>query len=174
MIISCFFHLFVRKYEQLNKLEIKVELNHCNIDELDNEDKSLVLASKTALELSHSPYSHFKVGCAIRLENGEIVLGANQENAAYPMCLCAEGTALAAVVSQHPGVKIDKVAIHVPIDSPATPCGYCRQSFKEHETRMKRKFNYLLAGNTDIYTFTGIDTLLPLAFSSDDLFGSIE
>ena len=153
----------------MNKLEIRIELVQFSFDELNTENQELVLASKKALELSHSPYSHFKVGCAIRLDNETIVKGANQENASYPMCLCAEGTALAAVASQCPGIPIKKVAIHVPIDSPASPCGYCRQSFKEYETRMKRKFDYLLAGNTDIYSFQGIDTLLPLAFNADDL-----
>lgn len=153
----------------MNKLDIHLELYQYNFDELSPEDKELVLASKKALELSHSPYSGFKVGCAIRLENQTIVLGANQENASYPMCLCAEGCTLAAVATQHPNIKIDKVAIHVPIDSPASPCGYCRQSFKEYETRMKRKFDYILAGKKDVYAFHGIDTLLPLAFSSDDL-----
>lgn len=153
----------------MNKIEIQIELTQYLLEELSIEDKELILASKNALKLSHSPYSKFKVGCAIRLDNGQIVLGANQENASYPMCLCAEGTALAAVASQYPGHKIDKVAIHVPIDTPASPCGFCRQSFKEYETRMNKKFDYLLAGNIDIYCFHGIDNLLPLAFSSTDL-----
>lgn len=153
----------------MNKLDIRIELIQYSFDELQPDDQELVLASKKALELSHSPYSNFKVGCAILLENKTIVRGANQENASYPMCLCAEGTTLAAVASQYPGIKIEKVAIHVPTDSPASPCGYCRQSFKEYETRMKRKFDYLLAGNNDVYSFHGIDTLLPLAFSSEDL-----
>lgn len=153
----------------MNKIEIQIELTQYLLEELSIEDKELILASKNALKLSHSPYSKFKVGCAIRLDNGQIVLGANQENASYPMCLCAEGTALAAVASQYPGDKIDKVAIHVPIDTPASPCGFCRQSFKEYETRMNKKFDYLLVGNIDIYSFQGIDNLLPLAFSSTDL-----
>ncbi|MBL7789002.1 MAG: cytidine deaminase [Chitinophagales bacterium] len=153
----------------MNKLDIRIELTQCSFEELKLDDQELVLASKKALELSHSPYSNFKVGCAIRLENEQIVLGANQENASYPMCLCAEGTALAAVASQYAGIKIEKVAIHAPTNTPASPCGYCRQSFKEYETRMKKKFNYLLAGNKDIYGFNGIDTLLPLAFSAEDL-----
>lgn len=153
----------------MNKIEIQIELTQCILEELSIEDKELILASKNAMKLSHSPYSKFKVGCAIRLDNGQIVLGANQENASYPMCLCAEGAALASVASQYHGCTIEKVAIHVPIDTPASPCGFCRQSFKEYETRMHKKFDYLLAGNIDIYCFRGIDTLLPLAFSSDDL-----
>lgn len=153
----------------MNTLEIKSEITICVFSELTDADQILVNESKKALQLSHSPYSKFKVGCAIRLEDDTIVLGANQENAAYPMCLCAEGVTLASVASQHPLKKIKEVAIHVPIDSPASPCGYCRQSFKEYESRMNVKFDYLLIGNEEIYRFKGIDTILPLAFSSKDL-----
>lgn len=153
----------------MNKLQIVIELTQYTLDELSPEDKELVLASKKALALSHSPYSKFKVGCAIRLDCGQIVMGANQENASYPMCLCAEAATLSAVATQYPRRQIEKVAIHVPLDSPASPCGYCRQSFKEYETRMQKKFDYLLAGNSDIYCFHGIDILLPLAFSANDL-----
>ncbi|MCE2961805.1 MAG: cytidine deaminase [Chitinophagales bacterium] len=153
----------------MNKLEIRTELTQLSFDELNSEDKKLAQASKEALNLSHAPYSKFKVGCAISLENQIIVLGANQENASYPMCLCAEGSTLAAVATQHPNIKIDKVAIHVPLETPASPCGFCRQSFKEYETRMNKKFDYLLVGNSQVYAFHGIDTLLPLAFSSKDL-----
>ena len=86
----------------MNKLEIRIELVQSSFDELNTENQELVLASKKALELSHSPYSHFKVGCAIRLDNETIVKGANQENASYPMCLCAEGAALAAASAGAP------------------------------------------------------------------------
>jgi cytidine deaminase len=153
----------------LNTLEIKSEITICMLNELNASQLELAEASKKALNLSHSPYSKFKVGCAMRLDNDVIVLGANQENAAYPMCLCAEGVTLASVASQHPGRIIVDVAIHVPIDTPASPCGFCRQSFKEYETRMNAKFNFYLIGNEDIYMFKGIDTILPLAFSSKDL-----
>jgi cytidine deaminase len=153
----------------LNTLELKSEITICQLSELSSQEQSLIQSSREALDLSHSPYSKFKVGCAMRLENETIVKGANQENAAYPMCLCAEGVTLASVASQHPGQKIIDVAIHVAIDTPASPCGFCRQSFKEYETRMNIKFNFYLVGNEDIYMFKGIDTILPLAFSSKDL-----
>lgn len=153
----------------MNTLEIKSEITICQLNELSPQEQSLIQSSREALDISHSPYSKFKVGCAMRLENGTVVKGANQENAAYPICLCAEGVTLASVASQHPHVKIVDVAIHVPIDTPASPCGYCRQSFKEYEVRMNTKFNFYLAGNQDVYMFKGIDTILPLAFSSIDL-----
>jgi len=153
----------------LNKIELKIELEEKAYDELTELEMELISKSKEAIHLSHSPYSKFRVGCAIRLENGTIVSGANQENAAYPMCLCAEGATLASVATQHPSQKIIAVSIYVPLESPASPCGFCRQSFKEYETRMNKKFMYYLASNHSIYIFEGIDTILPLAFSSEDL-----
>lgn len=153
----------------MNTLELKSEIIICRLNELSAQEQTLIQSSYEALDLSHSPYSKFKVGCSMRLESGTIVKGANQENAAYPMCLCAEGVTLAAIASQYPSIKIVDVAIHVPIDTPASPCGFCRQSFKEYEVRMNTKFNYYLVGKEDIYMFKGIDTILPLAFSSKDL-----
>lgn len=139
------------------------------IVELNEVDQKLVQESKNAAILSHSPYSKFKVGCAILLEDHTIVKGANQENASYPMCLCAEGSALAAAATQYPAQKILQVAIFVPLENPASPCGFCRQSFKEYEVRMDKKFSYILAGIDRCFTFHGIDTILPLAFSANDL-----
>lgn len=156
----------------MQELIIQSKLYAAQWEELTAEQQQLVTASQDAIALSHSPYSKFKVGCAIRLASGQIVLGANQENAAYPMCLCAEGTALSAAASQYFGDIIVSVAIYVPIAQPASPCGYCRQSFKEYEGRMQRKFEYILASNESYYLFEGIDTILPLAFSSSDLISS--
>lgn len=153
----------------MNKLEIKSDIIVCQPSELSEKEHKLIRASIEAIDLSHAPYSRFRVGCAIELDNGVIVKGANQENASYPMCLCAEGATLASVATQYPSQKIESVSIHVAIDSPASPCGFCRQSFKEYETRMNKKFKYYLVGNQDIYIFEGIDTILPLAFSSKDL-----
>lgn len=155
----------------MHELKIESTLYTLSYDELSSVRKELVDASKDALLLSHSPYSKFKVGCAIRLNDGSIVLGANQENASYPLCLCAEGSTLAAVATQFPTKIITEVSIFVPLENPASPCGLCRQSFKEYEMRMETKFHYLLASMSQIYTFTGIDTILPLAFCGEDLKG---
>ena len=94
------------------QISISYQVFH-STDELSIEDAQLLEAAKAALQLSYSPYSEFRVGAAVLLENGAIVSGANQENAAYPMCLCAEQVALAAVASQHPGVTVKKMAITV-------------------------------------------------------------
>lgn len=153
----------------MNELKIELTVYQGGYEELSVEQRKLVDKSKNAATLSHSPYSKFRVGCAIRLDDGHIVLGANQENAAYPMCLCAEGATLATIATQYPDRLIDEVAIYVPLDRPASPCGFCRQSFKEYEMRMKRKFRYILTSNADVYLFEGIDTILPLAFSMNDM-----
>lgn len=131
------------------------------------ESKYALLISKSieATKLSYSPYSEFKVGCAILLDNGEIVLGANQENASYPICICAEGITLGAVSTQYPSQKILAVAIHVSnLDAPVSPCGLCRQSFLEYEKRMENPFEYFLVGKNHTLYFNGIENILPLAF----------
>lgn len=153
----------------MNKIQLSLEVFQVELSELSTSEKQLIQKSKDAVKLSHSPYSKFKVGCAISTEKENIILGANQENAAYPICLCAEGVALATVASQYSNEKIEQVAIYVPLPSPSSPCGLCRQSFKEYEVRMKRKFRYFLVSDQAIYTFNGIDNILPLAFSSSDL-----
>jgi cytidine deaminase len=153
----------------MNELRLETIIQVAKFEELTAAQKELVLEGREAVALSHSPYSKFRVGCAIRLDNGKIIRGANQENASYPICLCAEGTALASIATQYPGLTISDVAIFVPISRPASPCGLCRQSFKEYEYRMKTKYNYILASNEDHYLFRGIDAILPLAFDADDL-----
>lgn len=141
------------------------------VDELSTEDAQLLEAAKAALQLSYSPYSEFRVGAAVLLENGAIVSGANQENAAYPMCLCAEQVALAAVASQYPGVVVKKMAItvttkHAEINQPASPCGSCRQVICEKEDRQAgAPIEIILQGETgDIYKLNSGRDLLPFAF----------
>jgi cytidine deaminase len=153
----------------MNVLKIEIAIHTADYDELSVMQRELIDSSKAAVSLSHAPYSKFHVGCAIRLDNNRIVQGANQENAAYPICLCAEGATLASVATQFPNNTIIDVAIYVPQDQPASPCGLCRQSFKEYETRMRTRYNYILASDQTIYLFTGIDSILPLAFSPEDL-----
>ncbi len=153
----------------MQELKIESTFYATIYEDLTSDQKSLVDESRKATDLSHSPYSKFQVGCAIRLDNGTIVKGANQENAAYPICLCAEGATLASIATQFQNRKITEVSIFVPLENPASPCGLCRQSFKEYEMRMNTKFDYILASNREIYLFNGIDTILPLAFSGKDL-----
>ena len=108
--------------------------------ELSTADASLLQAAKDCLEDSYSPYSKFKVGCAIRLANGKVVPGTNQENASFPVGLCAERVALSAVDALYRGAKIEAMAItaasiSTPVDKPISPCGNCRQAISEAQQK---------------------------------------
>lgn len=149
----------------MRKINIESSIFEIENDQIDPKFKLLVSKSIEATQLSYSPYSEFKVGCAILLNNGEIVVGANQENASYPICICAEGITLGAVSTQHPSQKIEAVAIHVSnLEMPVSPCGLCRQSFLEYEKRMGHPFEYFLVGKKQSFYFNGIENILPLAF----------
>ncbi|MEM9929913.1 MAG: cytidine deaminase [Bacteroidota bacterium] len=135
------------------------------------EDLALLTAAQGALAYSYSPYSNFQVAAAARLEDGTIVTGWNTENAAYPMCLCAEPSALAAAASIRPGMPVVAMAITVKsanqvVDQPASPCGSCRQQLHEHETRFSQPIRLILRGETGpIYCFERAGDLLPFGFS---------
>ncbi len=144
---------------------------YSSIEELTPEDAELVLAAIKAKEGSYSPYSHFQVGAALRLEDGTIIQGANQENAAYPSGLCAERTAMFAAGAQFPDKAFDTLAIAAsdhghPCEDPATPCGSCRQVMAEYQSKFGRPIKVILAGSRRILIFEKVDDLLPLIFDS--------
>lgn len=122
-----------------------------HIEELDSESKYLVHKAKEATQHAYAPYSKFQVGAAVLLEDGTVITGANQENASYPLCMCAERVALYAAVSQHPDQKIVKLAVaahkknHKEL-SHATCCGACRQVMLEFEQRQKKHFEVVMLG----------------------------
>lgn len=136
-------------------------------------DQALLGAAAEALPNSYSPYSNFKVAAAARLEDGTIVRGWNTENAAYPMCVCAEPATLAAAASQRPGMPVVAMAITVKSASmklrePASPCGSCRQQLREHETRFGTPMRLILRGETGpVYVFASAGDLLPFGFSGE-------
>ncbi|MEO0732057.1 MAG: cytidine deaminase [Bacteroidota bacterium] len=146
-----------------------------NTEALSASDQELLHAAQNALTHSYSPYSNFQVAAAARLEDGTIVTGWNTENAAYPMCLCAEPSALAAAASIRPGMPVVAMAITVRspnqiVDQPATPCGSCRQQLHEHETRFKQPLRLILRGEAGpVYVFASASDLLPFGFSGDVL-----
>jgi cytidine deaminase len=149
----------------MRKIIIEPTIFEIENDKIEAKYTLLISKSMDATKLSYSPYSEFKVGCAILLDNGEIILGANQENASYPICICAEGITLGAVSTQFPSQKIIAVAIHVSnLEVPVSPCGLCRQSFLEYEKRMGTSFEYFLVGKKHTFYFKGIENILPLAF----------
>lgn len=158
----------------VHKITIQYEsLQH---HEIDPTLKEVFEVATAQLEHSYAPYSDFNVGAAVLLENGAICSGCNQENAAYPLCLCGERVALFHAGTRYTGVPIKALAIicrnnKTPLTAPASPCGACRQVISEFVDRQKSAFPiYLLADGVDfIYKFSGIDSLLPLSFSGESL-----
>ena len=155
----------------MKEVELKTVIQECQMDELSAEDRQLVEQAIEATRRSYAPYSHFRVGAAVRLENGEIVIGCNQENAAYPSGLCAERTALFAAGAQYPDVPVRVLAVAARgtdgemTEEPTGPCGSCRQVIIESETRAKHPIRILLYGRRCVYIIDGIRQLMPLTFS---------
>lgn len=142
-----------------------------SLDELTPEDRMLALAAVDARKGSYSPYSHFEVGAALKLADGTVVQGANQENSAYPSGLCAERTAMFHASALYPDLPFDTLAIAasdhgVLCDEPATPCGACRQVMAEYQQKSGRPMRILLVGASRIYKFGKVDDLLPFIFDS--------
>lgn len=137
----------------------------------------LLNEAKTAAKRAYAPYSEFQVGAAVLLQNGKIVLGNNQENAAYPSGLCAERVACFSAKAQYPDVAIQMIAIvakkaeadHFRL---ATPCGSCRQSMSEYENNQEETIVLLMEGDDgQIYESDSIENLLPFKFSGKNLQG---
>lgn len=145
-----------------------------NWDELPVDEKELVKKARLAAQKSYSPYSGFKVGAALLLQNGEIITGNNQENAAYPSGLCAERTAIFWANSQYPDVPVTKIAITAfkngeTVSIPVAPCGACRQVMIETEARFKTPVKTILDSNGEIWVIEKASDLLPLFFNGKDL-----
>lgn len=145
-------------------------------DELKESDQLLIDAAMKATNQSYAPYSHFSVGAAALLDNGLVVTGSNQENAAYPSGLCAERTTLFYANSQYPDQPVVSLAIAARtendfIDMPIPPCGACRQVILETEKRYKMPIRILLYGKECIYEIKSIGDLLPLSFDASAMEG---
>lgn len=135
-------------------------------------DLQLVLEKAVAaLDNAYIPYSKFHVGSAVLLANGQIISGSNQENASYPLCLCAERVVLAAAHAQYPKIPILAIAVTVKnpkqvIDTPASPCGACRQVICETENRYGQPMRVLMRGEKgEIFVFKSGKDLLPFSFN---------
>lgn len=144
-------------------------------EDLPEAERALPEMAMLALQHAYAPYSGFKVGAALLLENGAIETGTNQENAAYPMCLCAERVALAAAAARYPGIAPVAIAIRVKssgkaVVRPAAPCGACRQSLSETEDRYGRPIAVLMQGEEgQIFRVAQAKALLPLSFDGSYL-----
>ena len=145
------------------------------IDNLDSENILLFKNAQEAFNKSYSPYSNFKVGVAALLANQQIISGSNQENASYPVGICAERVILSAASVQFPNIPIVKMAITYfnqqgKNNYPISPCGICRQSLVEHEQYFKTPIIILLAGITGkVWEIKSAKYLLPFGFSKEDL-----
>ena len=142
---------------------------------LDPPDAQLLEAASVATGDAYAPYSGFRVGAAVRLSNGKIVTGSNQENASFPAGICAERVALSAVSSVAPGIAITDLALTCVNEKgessrPISPCGICRQSLAEYEQRFGQNIRLILGGSTgEIFILAKATDLLPFAFSSQEL-----
>ncbi len=146
-----------------------------SIEDLMPADLALLSAARETTQEAYAPYSNFLVGAVAQLYNGVIVKGTNQENASYPVGLCAERVLLSSISSQFSNIAIQTMAIsyhHLngKSDHPISPCGMCRQSLVEYEQRVKQSFRIILSGMSgEVYIIEKASDLLPLPFSASDL-----
>ncbi|MBQ2169585.1 MAG: cytidine deaminase [Prevotella sp.] len=159
----------------MDNLKIEIDIQYCSTDELSVEDRELVEKAIKATDNSYSKYSHFCVGAAVRLADGAIVIGANQENAAFPSGLCAERSAIFAAQSQFPELAITTLAIAAKnhnglVPHAVSPCGACRQVILEIEDRYKQPIRILLYGTEGTYVIKSIKDLMPLSFAETDMY----
>ena len=152
--------------------EIKIAFKEYeSLDQLEAGDRTLAEAAIEATGQSYAPYSNFNVGAAVLFEDGVIIKGANQENAAYPSGLCAERTALFYASSSRPDKAMTGIAIAAGQNGklcadPATPCGACRQVMAQYQTKGGVPMKVILVGSKKIWVFDKVDDLLPLIFDS--------
>jgi cytidine deaminase len=157
-----------------NRIEITYQVFD-DISELALADAWLLNEAREVTRQAYAPYSNFYVGAVAKLVNGEIVAGTNQENASYPVGICAERVLLASASTLYPDIAIETIAISYHSENgnsnqPIAPCGMCRQALQEYEIRMKQPIRLILGGlEGKIFEFEKASQLLPLGFTSDDL-----
>ena len=153
---------------------IQTKLHACKLEELTDEQRELGTIAKEQTNNSYCPYSKFHVGAAAKLENGLIIRGSNQENAAYPSGICAERSALFAAGANYPEVPVSTLCIacftegHF-TETPGAPCGACRQVMLETEHRYGKPMQVILYGEHETYVFDSAADLLPVGFFAEDL-----
>jgi cytidine deaminase len=157
------------------KKEIKITVYEYNtVKELSDEYQDLVQKAMEISQKAYAPYSKFKVGASLLLENRQIITGNNQENAAYPSGLCAERVALFYANSLFPTIPVMAIAITAFyngqfIETPIPPCGACRQVLIETETRFNKPINVILAGKNNLLVIKSVSDLLPIKFDENFL-----
>jgi cytidine deaminase len=158
--------------------QINITTTFSVFDSKDELSGDLLDLMNQAIEIrknAYAPYSKFRVGCAILLDNGKIVLGSNQENAAYPSGLCAERVAIFQAGAIYPEAKISKMAISAtsdekPVLAPIPPCGACRQSIAEYEFKQEIPIEiYFMGESGEVYKSDSLKNLLPFLFDKNYL-----
>ena len=168
---------FASEKNQMRMKEIQLEFKvktYQTIVELPESAQKLILQAREAAKRAYAPYSGYRVGASVLLENSEVITGNNQENAAYPSGLCAERTALFYASSRYPGIPIRAIAVSTLSNNLlsgdfAKPCGSCRQVMAEYEDLSGKPIEIILDGNSAIMVINGIDTLLPFRFRKEEM-----
>jgi len=147
-----------------------------SLEELGQSDRTLIQKAREASKRAYTPYSEFKVGASVLLENGEIICGNNQENSAYPSGLCAERVALFYAGAKYPDQKTVAMAIVARkpeslVSQPVYPCGSCRQVMIETEQKFQTPIRLILAGKDKIQVLDQVEQLLPMGFNKSVLPG---
>lgn len=158
----------------MKDIELNFRMQFCQLEELADDDRRLVEKAIAATHNSYAPYSNFHVGACLRLADGLEVIGANQENAAFPSGLCAERSAVFAAQSMFPDKPITALAIAARNENgltslPVSPCGACRQVILEMEDRYKQDVRILLSGTEGVYVIPSVKSLLPLHFVDSNM-----
>ena len=153
----------------MTEKQITAKIVFCALDELPDAEKKLIQLAKQATSKAYAPYSNFQVGTAVLLDNGEILTGNNQENAAFSSGLCAERVVLFYANARYPEAKVLTIAVAAQnmigfSNEPISPCGSCRQVFLEAENRYHSKIRWLLYGTDQIAIVDSVKDLLPLSF----------
>jgi cytidine deaminase len=173
MIHFYYFCSKIKIFMEQKLIESKIQVYQ--MEELSASDRQLVDKAMLATNNSYSKYSKFSVGACIRLKNGLEIIGANQENAAYPVCMCAERSALFAAGAQYPDEPVVAIAIAARNSTgefttePVSPCGSCRQAMIEIEQRYHQALRILLYGTKGVYVIDSIRDIMPLSFTDDQL-----
>lgn len=155
----------------MKDLNLTIPIKVATFDSLDENDRALVSLAREATMRSYAPYSHFHVGAAIQLDNGERITGANQENVAYPSGTCAERTAAYYAHATYPEARFQTIAIAAratdgkEVTEPIAPCGACRQALLEYETLAGHDVRVILTGAEKLYILPSVKSLLPFAFT---------
>ncbi|WP_223550900.1 cytidine deaminase [Aestuariivivens sp. NBU2969] len=156
----------------MNEIKIECVLQAFeDLEHLSKDIKGLMNQAIEAREKAYAPYSDFKVGAALLLDNGEVITGSNQENASYPSGLCAERTAIYYAGAKFPESKVLKMAITAASNKvktivPIPPCGACRQAIAEYEVKQKQAIEiYFMGESGKVIKSNSLENLLPLVFN---------